>query len=105
MCLIVQYCIYYSGDWQSVCYHKWNYNNAEAVCKQLGYGHAIKAPRGAFRERNAKFLNIRFRCKAHSSLKNCDITIKAKSCIHEMSSNVVCSNKGKTLLQWIKVRN
>ena len=35
--------MYYNGQWGRVCADGWNLNNAEIVCRQLGFGPAIAA--------------------------------------------------------------
>ena len=40
--------VYQNGEWGTVCDDRWNLNNAQVVCNELGVGRAIAAKRRAF---------------------------------------------------------
>ena len=40
--------VHRNGEWGTVCDREWDLNDAQVVCKELGFGNAVAAMRNAF---------------------------------------------------------
>lgn len=85
-----------SGHWRALCASHWNMANANVVCKQLGCGVAISAPKGAyFVAGGDQIWKARFHCSgAESFLWNCSVTaLGIPDCTRGNTASVICSGK------------
>ena len=87
--------VYRHGEWQTVCDDSWDIKEAEVVCRQLGYGHAIMAIHGAaFGQGSGGQWNRVWSCNGNEgSLDSCQSG--SASCSHTEDASVVCSSNGE----------
>ncbi|KAK2503945.1 hypothetical protein MC885_018540 [Smutsia gigantea] len=82
------------GHWKTLCASHWDVANANVVCRQLGCGVAISAPKGAHpAEGGDRIWKARFHCSgAESFLWSCPVTaLGAPGCPHGDTASVICS--------------
>ena len=86
--------VYYNGEWGTVCDDGWDLNDAQVVCRQLGYGPAIAARDKAFYKQGSgpiwlKYLNC---TGTELTIKECSNSdYSAHSCNHREDAGVVCA--------------
>ncbi|XP_050784194.1 deleted in malignant brain tumors 1 protein-like [Gopherus flavomarginatus] len=94
--------VLHNQQWGTVCDGSWGLSEAEVVCRQLGCGTALSAPRGArFGEGSARVWLDEVQCTgAEAALTEC----RAKpwgehGCNPGEDASVVCSDQGQLRLQ------
>ena len=86
--------IYYNGIWGSVCDDDWDINDAQVVCRSLGYSNASDALKDAhFGEGNGQIWLGDVNCSGHeSSIAMClHSGWDNHSCGHDKDASVICS--------------
>nr|XP_014353710.1 PREDICTED: deleted in malignant brain tumors 1 protein-like [Latimeria chalumnae] len=86
--------VYYNGSWGTVCDDQWDLCDAEVVCKQLGFGHAITATTLAvFGEGRDPVWLDDMQCRGNESLLwECPLVEWGRhNCKHREDAGVVCS--------------
>ena len=70
--------VYYNGTWGTVCDDGWDLNDAEVVCREIGFGQAVTARREAY----------------YYEQGSEQIWLSGLNCIGTESSIVNCSHSG-----------
>ena len=87
--------VYYYGQWGTVCDDGWDLNDAQVVCKQLGFGPAIDARDKAFYGQGSdQILLDNVNCiGTESTIRNCAHNGWGNDdCSHNEDAGVKCSN-------------
>ena len=53
--------VYHNGEWDAVCDYSWELNDAQVMCKELGFGNAVAATQG-FYEHRGSFWRVNLQC-------------------------------------------
>ena len=87
---------YYTKDrWWNLCDKRWTLNHANAVCRQLGYGYALRATIGnAFGGRDHPLLKAAYICNHSVNFSDCEKKAISQSCKVDQIAGVVCLNSG-----------
>ena len=86
--------LFYNGTWGTVCDDSWDLTNAYVVCRELGYGRAVKAYLSAtFEQGNGIVCMDDVRCTGNErSLTECRHSGWGKqNCDHSQDAGVVCA--------------
>ena len=86
--------VYYNGEWGTVCDDDWELNDAQVVCRQLGFGPAIAAIKLAhYGESSGEIRLDNINCTGTElTIENCSHNgWGIHNCDHEESAGVVCA--------------
>ena len=39
--------VFYNGKWGEICNHRWDFNDVQVACRQLGYKYAVRTLQGS----------------------------------------------------------
>ena len=90
--------VFYEGDWGTVCDDHWDINNADIVCKMMGYGGAIDAPCCAyFGEGSGNIILDNVQCSGtEENLGQCvHMDFEQHNCRHNEDAGVICYKNGR----------
>ncbi|XP_056452107.1 deleted in malignant brain tumors 1 protein-like [Gadus chalcogrammus] len=94
--------VFLQGQWATVCDRSWDLVDAQVVCRQLGCGRLLSAPRGAtFGPGQGPIGMIDVYCKGHESeLTQCRYNgVPTHWCGHSEDAGVVCEGRVEVFLQ------
>ena len=94
--------VFHNGTWGTVCDDDWDINDAKVVCRQLGFGRAIKAFKGgAFEPGNGKIWMDDVTCTGNErSLKECSHRgWEIEDCVHNEDAGVLCSSNKNVIFE------
>ena len=89
--------MYYNGTWGTVCDDYWDINDADVVCRQLGFSYALNAYQDAhYGQGTGPILLDDVSCEgSESSLSSCDHRgVGNHDCDHSEDAGVRCRNIG-----------
>ena len=88
--------VLHNGRWGTVCRYGWDLQDATVVCRQLGYGTAVGALRGAaYGEGSGPIWYDNVRCSgSEANLAQCDLDgLGVHDCFHWEDAGVICASE------------
>ena len=89
--------IYYNSSWGTVCDDLWDINDAQVVCRQLGYPSAVSAPLYArFGRGSGRIWLDNVQCQGNENyIRYCRGSRPwgVHNCDHSEDASVICSSK------------
>ena len=84
--------VYYNGQWGTVCDDYWDINDANVVCRELGFSRASGAPHSAkYGQRSGSIRMDDVKCQGNeTSLLQCPHKAVTSGCSHSEDASVEC---------------
>nr|XP_054763722.1 deleted in malignant brain tumors 1 protein-like [Lytechinus pictus] len=98
--------VLWDGEWGTVCDDDWGIQDAQVVCRELGYTDAAQAARGSvYPQGTGPIILDNVRCTGtESSLLRCPNNgIKVHNCGHSEDAGVVCVDDGPLEGTWVRI--
>ena len=92
--------VLFNGNWGTVCDDRWDLEDANVVCRMLGYGVATSAPGSAwFGAGDGEIILDEMSCSGEEDdLSECDHNgYLNHDCSHSEDAGVVCSGEGTVI--------
>ena len=86
--------VYYNGTWGTVCDDEWDLNDAQVVCRQLGFGPAITAStQASYGQGSGQIWLDNLNCNGTEwTIENCSHNgWQINSCNHSKDAGVKCA--------------
>ena len=90
--------VQYNGVWGTICDDYWDLQDANVVCRELGYDGALSAPHGAvFGQGTGQIWMDDVHCLGNeTSISLCTHNgWGVHNCVHSEDASVVCQGRGK----------
>ena len=88
--------VYFAGQWGTICHNGWDNNDAQVVCRQLGFTEGNHLPTSnAYFGRGSRYVAImeNVNCVgSESNIASCSINYWGSSCSHSYDAGVICNH-------------
>ena len=95
--------VFHEGVWQSLCDSSWDLRDGDVVCRELGYGYAVRVVGNAlFGEGNGPQWKIDLHCSDNATgLKYCENDSQTeKPCTHNEDAGAICSKTSENYVSF-----